>query len=316
MNATVGDPATSDYTMSVMLPAIKRSVKHKFDLDFFVYGGFSLAQWPPTEYRTYNHAPRYLTNMIGLRNRMAILSETFAHDRFYKRIHSANVFIEEILEFTNKNGSTIQRINREADERTAARFKSESGRVSNGLAFEMTPLQEPATIRAYNHIPYTSETGEVRYTHSAEMIDIEDVANFQQFRSIRQAAVPKAYIVPAEFEFIIDKLRHHGIDSERLGNDNTLRVEEYVVSQLDKQAYELNGHRNTLISGVYREIDRQFKADDFLVSMDNRLANLIFYLLEPETDDGLVFWNYFDSYLERSRTVDEPWVYPVYKLLD
>ena len=102
---SAGDPATTDYTMNVMLPAVNLAVKEKFDLDFFLFGDFTLEQWPPTEFRTFHHAPRYLTNMIGLRNRMAILSETFSHDRFYKRIHSANVFIEEILEYTNQHGA-------------------------------------------------------------------------------------------------------------------------------------------------------------------------------------------------------------------
>ena len=313
---TAGDPATSDYTVNVMLPAINRAVKEKFDLDLFLYGGFSLEQWPPTEYRTFNHAPRYLTNMIGLRNRMAILSETFAHDRFYKRIHSANAFIEEILEYTNEHGKTIQRINREADERTINNIRSKGGRISNGVNFEMIPTQEPTTIRAYDHIPYVGKSGEVTYARSAEMITIENVANFQQFRSTHQATVPKAYIVPAEFDFIIDKLRHHGIDTERLGRNRTLCVEEFVVSQVDKRAYEQNGHRNTSLSGMFRQIDRQFKPDDFLVSMDSRLANLIFYLLEPEADDGLAYWNFFDAYLERTRSASEPLVYPVYKLLD
>jgi hypothetical protein len=313
---SAGDSATHDYTMNVMLPAIASSVEEKFGLDFSLFGDFSLEQWPPTEFRTYSHAPRYLVNMMGLRNRMAILSETFAHDRFYKRIHSANAFIEEILEYTNEHGSTIQRINREADERTISNIKSEAGRISNGVTFEMIPLPEPTTIRAYNHIPYVSESGEVKYTRSAEMIEIENVANFQEFRSTRQATVPRAYIVPAEFDFIIDKLGQHGIAAERLGHDSTLRVEEFLVSRVDKQDYKMNRHRNTLLSGVFREVDRQFKPDDFLVSMDNRLANLIFYLLEPEADDGLVFWNYFDEYLEQNRSASESLTYPVYKLLE
>jgi dipeptidyl-peptidase-4 len=313
---TAGDPATSDYTMNVMLPAISQSVKDKFDLDFFLYGSFSLAQWPPTEYRTFSHAPRYLTNMIGLRNRMAILSETFAHDRFYKRVHSANAFIEEILEFTNEHGITIQRINQEADERTTSKIRREGGHISNGVAFEMIPLQQVTTVRTYRHIPYVNESGELNYARSAEIIDIENVANFQAFRSTRQATVPKAYIVPAEFDFIVDKLRDHGIDSERLGNGSTLHVEEFVVSQLDKQAYRMNGRQNTLLSGAFRQVDRQFEPDDFLVSMDSRLANLIFYLLEPEADDGLAFWNFFDTYLEQTRPANEDLVYPVFKLLD
>jgi len=313
---SAGDPATSDYTLNVLLPAVSRSVKAKFNLDFSLFGGFSLEKWPPTEFWTYNHAPRYLTNMMGLRNRMAILSETFAHDRFFKRIHSANVFIEEILEYTNENGGTIQRTNREADERTITKIRDGGGRISNGVAYEMIPLSEPTTIRAYNHIPYVSESGEVKYTRSAEIIEIGNVTNYQLFSSTREATVPKAYIVPAEFEFIADKLDRHGIEVQRLGHERTLQVEEFLVSQVGKQSYTINGHQNTLISGEFRKADKQFKPDDFLVPMENRLANLIFYLLEPEADDGLAFWNYFDEHLEQNKLTDGTSIYPVYKLLE
>jgi dipeptidyl-peptidase-4 len=313
---STGDPATTDYTMNVMLPAIRAAVKEKFGLDFFMYGGFSLEQWPPTEFRTYNHAPRYLVNMMGLRNRMAILSETFAHDRFYKRIHSANVFIEEILEFTNEHGATIRRINREAEQRTMERASSEGPRPSNGVAFEMIPLEEPATILAYDHIPYAGESGEVKYARSAEMIEIDNVKNFQKFRSTRQAVMPRAYILPSEFGFIIDKLGQHGIEARRLGRDRTIRVQEFLVEEIGEYKWVMNRHRNALLSGKFRETDRQFAADDFVVSTENRLANLIFYLLEPEADDGLAFWNYFDEYLAQQNSAGAPLVYPVYKLID
>lgn len=39
------------------------------------------------------------------------------------------------------------------------------------------------------------------------------------------------------------------------------------------------------------------------------LGRLVCYLLEPESDDGLVDWNFFDAYLETGKT------FPVYKLM-
>ena len=72
---------------------------------------------------------------MGLRNRMAILAETFAHDRFYKRVHAANVFVEEILEYTNTHGREMQRINAQADVRTASRLQKQTGAIENGIQF-------------------------------------------------------------------------------------------------------------------------------------------------------------------------------------
>ena len=37
-------------------------------------------------------------------------------------------------------------------------------------------------------------------------------------------------------------------------------------------------------------------------------------MLEPESDDGLVYWNYFDRYLQ-AQWSNAPQVYPVYRLL-
>ena len=156
---TAGDASPSDYTAEVMLPAIRQSVKDKFNLDFNWYGGFDYRDWPPTQLRTYHHAPRYLTNNMGLRNRMAILSETFAHDRFYKRVHAANVFVNEILEYSNAHASEIRDINRQADERVVRQIEENAGNFQNGVQFEMVALEEPLDLLSYKYIPYTDEDG-------------------------------------------------------------------------------------------------------------------------------------------------------------
>jgi len=313
---TAGDPSTSDYTMNVMLPAVSQSIKAKYDLDFFLFGDFTLERWPPTEFRTFHHAPRYLTNLMGLRNRMAILSETFSHDRFYKRIHSANVFIEEILEYTNRHGQTILQINREADARTQEKIAGQGGRISNGVAFEMMAQPEPVTLRAYNHIPYRTESGQIAYTRSAELIDIEGVANFQQFRPLQTSIMPRAYLIPADQESIIEKLSQHGIEVTRLERSITIEVEAFTVSQIETQDAVQNGHQNTRLSGDFQSMERTFQEGDYQVPLDNPLANLIFYLLEPQADDGLAYWNYFDQHLQNLQANDRPLIYPVFKLME
>lgn len=43
------------------------------------------------------------------------------------------------------------------------------------------------------------------------------------------------------------------------------------------------------------------------------LANLIFYLLEPQSDVGLLTWNFLDNYLEKKNVNNQPVAYPVFK---
>jgi len=309
---TVGDSATSDYTSEVMLPAIQEAVKNKFDLDFGWYGGYDYRDWPPTELRTFHHAPRYLTNNMALRNRMAILSETFSHDRFYKRVHAANAFVEEILEYTHLHGAEIRRINREADARVAANTIG----MEKGVKFEMVPRDEPLDLLTYSYIPYQKADGTQDFVRSSELVTIEDVANYNAFAATATATVPSAYVFSSAFTGLASKLQQHGIWVETLEADTSFNGQTFVVEAIDAQTFVQNGHRNTLLSGSYRSETRVFSRGDFIVSMNDRLANLVFYLLEPESDDSLAYWNLFDDYLQAGLAADGRVDYPVFKVLD
>lgn len=309
---TAGDPATSDYTTEVMWPALQQSVKEKFDLDFGWYGGYDYRDWPPTELRTFHHAPRYITNNMALRNRMAILSETFSHDRFYKRIHAANVFIEEILEYTHLHGNEIRSINREADARVAETAVG----TEKGVQFEMIPRDEPLDLLTYSYIPYRNADGATDFVRSSELVTIEGVANYNAFRATKTATVPSAYVFSSAFSGLADKLRQHGVWVETLEADTSFNGQSFVVSAIHKQSFEQNGHRNSLLEGEFQNETRSFSRGDYIVSMNDRLANLVFYLLEPEADDGLAYWNLFDEYLEPALAGADSVLYPVFKVLN
>ena len=312
---TAGDAAPSDYTSDVMLPAIRQSIKEKFNLNFNWYGGFDFRDWPPSELRTYNHAPRYLTNNMGLRNRMAILSETFAHDRFYKRVHAANAFVNEILEYSNMHAGEIREINRQADARVVDQIENHAGSYQNGVQFEMVALKEPLDLLSYKYIPYTADDGSQKFVRSSEIVEIKGVQNFNAFKAIKSATVPVAYVFPAELEVLAAKLGQHGIEVSRLAQDQEFGGESFKVTEIERQSFVQNNHRNSRLLGSFEPERKGFSAGDYYVAMDNRLANLIFYLLEPEADDGLAYWNMFDDYLERELENASVADYPVFKVL-
>ncbi|MBL4572867.1 MAG: hypothetical protein JKY86_07320 [Gammaproteobacteria bacterium] len=312
---TAGDPAPSDYTVDVMLPALRQSIKEKFNLDFNWYGGFDYRDWPPTELRTYHHAPRYLTNNMGLRNRMAILSETFAHDRFYKRVHAANAFINEILEYTNSHAGEIREINRQADARVVEKIEQNAGGYQNGVQFEMVALEEPLDLLSYKYIPYTVDDGSQKFVRSSEIVEIKGVQNFNAFEATKSATVPVAYVFPAALGLLAAKLGQHGIEVARLGQGQEFTGESFKVTEIEKNNFVQNNHRNSRLVGAFEPETKGFSAGDYYVAMNNRLANLIFYLLEPESDDGLAYWNMFDDYLERELVNTSTVDYPVFKVL-
>ncbi|MDP6654103.1 MAG: hypothetical protein QGF90_18650, partial [Gammaproteobacteria bacterium] len=94
-----------------------------------------------------------------------------------------------------------------------------------------------------------------------------------------------------------------------------LPVEIFTVDKLTGSGRSTQGHYTSTVEGRTTLEERDFPAGTYLVRTAQPLANVAAYLLEPQSDDGLVFWNYFDRYLGFQRW-PEPKEYPVYKLYD
>jgi len=59
----------------------------------------------------------------------------------------------------------------------------------------------------------------------------------------------------------------------------------------------------------------EFAAGTYIVTTNQKLGSLIASLLEPQADDGLFKWNFFDRYLA-PQWGSGYYPYPVYRLMD
>lgn len=311
---SAGHPATSAYTRDVMLPQIKKNALHKYDLHFDIYGGYSLAEgWPPKKFYTYNHHPRYLVNQFGLRNKMAILSETFAHDKFYHRINSAHKFALEILEYTNMHGKQIKAINKKSETETIQKIKQYAGTYKNGVRFKMAPTPQAFQLRTYEYIPYLDTLNKIKYARTANVVDVPNVTNYSAFEARVEATVPRGYIIPVELSSIVQHLRAHGVIVEELSQKTSFSGEKFIVRKLEVSKRPFERHNMVNLTGTFEAATASYSKGAFKIDLAQPLANLIFYLLEPQSDDGLVTWNFFDKALYKLGVNDKPVDFPVFK---
>jgi len=101
---------------------------------------------------------------------------------------------------------------------------------------------------------------------------------------------------------------------EKLTEPASLEVEFFRIKEL-KAAERINqGHRLNTVKGEYLLETKEFPTGTLLVSIAQPLGHLASYLLEPESDDGLLVWNFFDRYLVHQWR-RQPQIYPVYRLM-
>ena len=92
--------------------------------------------------------------------------------------------------------------------------------------------------------------------------------------------------------------------------------QEFFISKYNQSEREgYGGHKAVTLEGEFKPVKKTVPAGSFYVDMAQPLAWLIFYLLEPQSDDGLLYWNYFDDYLLTREAETKSVDYPVLKLI-
>ena len=309
-----GEFSTYDFITNKMLPDITKTVKEKYNLSFGPYGDYDVRGegWPIKKFYTYNHHPRYLVNQFSLRNRMAILSEAFSHERFYQRIFSTHSFATEILQYVHDHGTEMLAINKKAEDNAIALIKTQAGKVKKGVRFKMEPLQK-IDLATYDYIPSLKEDGTKTYLRTGKIITLHNIDYYAKFNAEVESTLPKGYIIPKEFTVIVDNLRKHGVMVTELTKNQKFNGEIFAVEKYEKATRKFEGHLMARASGKFNKASKAFKKGDFIVDLAQPLGNLAFYFLEPESDDGYVTWNFFDTQLEKAGVNNLTVEYPVFK---
>lgn len=310
-----GEKGPYDFTQNILLPTVNESVDKKYNVKLGPYGYYFLRQgWPPKSIATYNHHPRYLVNMMGLRNKMGILSEAFAHERFYQRINSTYAFVAEILEFTNKNGENMRTINTKAEADAIQNVIDNAGKVNKGVRFKKVPLEKKIeNYRTYDYLSYTDKEGNQKYLRTGTIIEVPNVDNYSKFEATVSATLPRGYYLPKSMEFIVDHLKKHGVQVKALDKKTEVSVDAFMIDKLQKAERKFEGHFMATAQGTFSKQTKTFTKGDYWIDMAQPLTNLIFYMLEPQSDDGLLNWNFFDEYLASEGVNEKQVEYPVYK---
>ena len=274
-----------------MAPTVRRAVREEHGWETYYYGNAYRPRGAEGRgWYTFDHRPRFNNNYAGLRNRFAILSEAYAYATFRERVWASLRFVEEALDFAHGHAGRIRRIVEEADAAPAV-----GERLPVRATFEGSP--EPVrillgSVREERH-PYTGEvmlrrTDEARPTLMTE---------YGTFRGTAWERVPGAYLLLPETGEVRERLRAHGVRGWELEADRRLPVEVFAVDSTRVADRPFQGRRERTVRGEWREDTRILPAGTLVVPAGQPLGRLAFLLLEPRSDDGLLNWGFFATWV-------------------
>lgn len=313
---TAGMPSTTDYVTRNIFPYAEKAVLERSGIPIFLHGYMNMREGEQTTYSTYSHLPRYIVNYTGLRNRMAILSETFSHDKFEKRVLSNYLFLVSVLEYTCSHSEEMKEVISNADIETIKMISEQGGKLKKGVSYSIAAAPDPIDLLTRETEEYSDENNRVRRRPTGRLLWINNVRHFDHFEPLISATVPYGYIFPGSLKNVAEKLSDHGI--KVTVNDKRLKAdgEQFIISRYTRDSRATYGGHNTVkVEGNFISKSMTFQPGSYYVDMRQSLAWLIFYMLEPQSDDGLLFWNYFDEYLLPEGVEKGNVAYPVVKLM-
>jgi hypothetical protein len=268
-------------------------------------------------WRTYDARPRFVTNGIGLRNRIAILSEAYSYLSFERRVRVSEAFAETLLALVARRAAVLAALVAEID-RTTAR-DGELGTLGPlGTRGRLMPSDGAVRIlvgdvETMPH-PTTGKPMTVMKESVARPVLMQDYAGFAPIDPVQ---APLAYLVPNDgtrlplIERLATLLARHGVAVERLASPAAVEVETVTPGAIASSERRFQGHHEVQLGDVTRARRRlQAPAGSLRVSMGQRLARLVFHLLEPTSDDGVVTWNLVDEWLKAGAEI------PIYRVVE
>jgi hypothetical protein len=270
-------------------------------------------QYPDSGYVAYASEARYFVNYLGVRNRLAVLDENYVYADYKSRVWGNYWLMFSLLETAANDAEKIKNNIKKADEQTLSKGLNPQATDSFAITYKAKPTPQKIFVRTYEVESYTDENGRNRLkkTDIKKDIWVDYVADYFADQT---TAYPFAYLLSVADPKILENLRTHGIVLEKLTEKQIFEVEQFNFTDIKPENRLNQGHYLNSIKGNFITINKEFEKETYLVRTSQKLGNLIVYLLEPQTDDCLLVWNFFDKYVV-PQWGNYFYPYPVYKIL-
>jgi dipeptidyl aminopeptidase/acylaminoacyl peptidase len=283
-------PAVDDQLIASVrdryLPEAGRCLEEKSGYRSFYYGDFTPDH---SRWETYPTLPRYGIQYAGFRNRIGILSESYSYASYKDRILATRDFVRCCFDYAAAHKAELHGLLQAIDKRTidAGLHPGPADRVA--LRQRPLALGSPRTLLGYVEKKEGSKTIATKEPRDYQTVYIgtSEATHF--------ARRPFAYLVPANLPKVVAVLQEHGIEVDELREDIELDVDIASVKKITRVARPFQRHSLVTLETLSHTAKERIPAGTLVVRTGQKLGTLAAYLLEPDSEDGLVTWNFFDQ---------------------
>jgi hypothetical protein len=304
--------ATAAPTRS-LLEAVRSRMKSAHGIEVFSYGNFVRggaqvdivdARTEGLAWKTYDSRPRFGTNYFGLRGRIAVLVEAYSHDPFARRVASTYAFLREVLAYVAEHASDVVATSRNADAEVARLCQGPSPDVGLRARITAERREDDVLVETVEAVAagFRTEPGLPKGVRRTGAVRRVRMPVLDRFEATLTRKLPLGYVLREDAAAAVAPLlTMHGIQIERLSSEggSSVTVEPFIVQSWENGP-RFQNHFETTVRGRFAgEKALVLPAGTAVVWTNQPRGLLAMYLLEPESDDGIVTWNFLDGLLAR-----------------
>jgi dipeptidyl-peptidase-4 len=227
-------------------------------------------------------------NYLGFVNSIGILFEAPAQNQ-ERGARAGYLAYLTVLEFAAQNAQRVMDLTKRANTETVAMGAGPSGEVAVTMEYGAEDYA----------VDYLLVTGGGQGGAREDTVEVTGARLMKKPVATRFRPRPWAYVLPRDAVDAVAMLRRHGIAVERLEAPAQLDVQAYTVEDVTyEQAYNHAAAMRVEVGDVLT-LRRDFPVGTYVVPTAQSLGRLAAHMLEPETDDNVIYWNTMDAWVPR-----------------
>ncbi len=237
--------------------------------------------------------PRFSHSYVSMRNRPALLIETHMLKPYKNRVLATYDLLRFSIEEIGRDKINLFNAIKNADE-DSAKLRTLPLRLE---------LAETAKDFNFKGVEFTTEKSEIsgaeRVIYGNKPIQMT-VPFYDETKVNLNVDLPKAYIIPPQYTEVISLLELHGIKLNRTSEKKSFEIETYKLSS---PKWAPNSFESRVVLRDFKLVKinetKLFPSNSVIISLNQPLAKIAAYLLEPQSPESFVYWGFFNTIFEQ-----------------
>ncbi len=310
------DQNLTDWQKNIYLPAVTLQMDSR-QMPIFPYVYFRNWHDPRSGLLSGVAGPMFSQGYTAMRNRPGLLIETHMLKAYQPRVESTKEMILATLSVLAKEYNHLSKLIQEADAFTV----SKEFRHNDFPLHFQTDMTDSSQI-LFKGIEYVVDKSDLtggdwfKYDNT-KAVDMY-LPIFEKVNPTSLVHLPEAYIIPVEWQDIIERLKLHGIKMIPIEKEETKEVEIYVFTKNEWQKNPYEGRfRMSKIKYDKKVSMITYSTGSVIVPMDQPLAKIIAHMLEPDGNGSFLEWGFFNQIFEQKEYAESYVMEPLArKMLD